>query len=273
MTKLSVWFFILSLVVSVSGQSFQIDTGEGITKKFYNLMSGDAGQKSDKETLRKLFLQDANIVLMGKNSLTNIFETKVFSVEDYMKSIETDLNKGFWMTETESKLQNSENLTHIFSKFEVRRRQDDKLPFLFGLNSFQLRFDGKHWQIISIYQQIKKVDSLRRQQGFMEYATHDIADVTDIILSKNQIILNCSTEKTINVSTKATNENHDQLLYNYTTDGGKIIGNGEKVIWDLTGAKPGTYTITAATDNGCGLCGTTVTKTVTVVETGDCPNP
>lgn len=271
MTKLSVCFFVLSLVVSVSGQSFQIDIGEGITKKFYNLMSGDAGQKSNQETLRKLFLQDANIVLMSKNSLTNIFETKVFSVEGYIKSIETDLQKGLWITETESKIQSSENLTHIFSKFEVRRKQDDKLPFLFGLNSFQLRFDGKRWQIISIYQQIKKVDSLRRQQGFMEYATHDIADVTDIILSKNQIVLSCSNEKTINVETKIRYDDDEQLLFQYTVSGGKIIGNGAKVIWDLSDTKAGTYTIRADVDNGCGLCGSPFRKTVTVVEIGDCP--
>jgi hypothetical protein len=45
---------------------------------------------------------------------------------------------------------------------------------------------------------------------------------------------------------------------------GKIVGYGAKVVWDLTGVKAGTYTITAAANDGCGLCGKFVTKTVVV---------
>lgn len=59
------------------------------------------------------------------------------------------------------------------------------------------------------------------------------------------------------------------FVFQYETSGGKIIGTGKKVVWDLSGAKPGTYIITARIDDGCGICGPTVTKTVTIAE---CPN-
>lgn len=58
----------------------------------------------------------------------------------------------------------------------------------------------------------------------------------------------------------------DILTYNYTVSAGKIIGRGANVMWDLKGVGPGTYTITAGVDNGCGVCGETKTETVIVRE-------
>ena len=79
----------------------------------------------------------------------------------------------------------------------------------------------------------------------------------------------CNDNTSLSVKSTATNPDNDTLLYNYTVSGGRIVGTGSNVSWDLSGAKAGTYTITSAVDNGCGLCGKTVTKTVTVK---DCPN-
>jgi hypothetical protein len=45
------------------------------------------------------------------------------------------------------------------------------------------------------------------------------------------------------------------------------------VKWDLSGVYPGSYTIAAGVDDGCGICGKTQTKTVTVAASdcgGDC---
>jgi hypothetical protein len=62
----------------------------------------------------------------------------------------------------------------------------------------------------------------------------------------------------------------DIITFNYTVTGGKIIGAGEHVVWDLSGVRPGIYLITAAADNGCGVCGNTKTKEVKVIECADC---
>ena len=59
---------------------------------------------------------------------------------------------------------------------------------------------------------------------------------------------------------------NDVLTYNYTVSGGRIVGTGANVSWDLSGLCPGTYTIVAGVDDGCGLCGKTQTKTVNVVQ-------
>jgi hypothetical protein len=74
----------------------------------------------------------------------------------------------------------------------------------------------------------------------------------------------------VGVTTTAKDPDGDALTYNYATSAGRIVGSGANVNWDLSGLRPGTYTITASVDDGCGFCGKTQTKTITVKECPDC---
>ncbi|MGH9946686.1 MAG: hypothetical protein ACRD6X_05745 [Pyrinomonadaceae bacterium] len=71
--------------------------------------------------------------------------------------------------------------------------------------------------------------------------------------------------KEITVDVEANDLENDVLTYVYTITGGAIIGTGPKVVWSLKGVKTGTYTITVGVDDGCGVCGQTITKTVIIV--------
>ena len=83
----------------------------------------------------------------------------------------------------------------------------------------------------------------------------------------------CEDNTTVSVSTTAVDPEGDVLTYNYTVSGGRIVGSGANVEWDLSGLTPGTYTITAGVDDGCGLCGQTQTRTVTVEACPECIAP
>jgi hypothetical protein len=55
----------------------------------------------------------------------------------------------------------------------------------------------------------------------------------------------------VNVQTGATsNSILDKLHFSYAISGGKVIGSGTNVKWDLTGLRPGTYWISADVDDG-----------------------
>ncbi len=83
----------------------------------------------------------------------------------------------------------------------------------------------------------------------------------------------CSDSKTISVATRASDPENDVLTYNYTVSGGRIVGTGANVQWDLSSAQVGTYTIVTGVDDGCGVCGKTDTKTIRVEECPDCVRP
>jgi hypothetical protein len=76
------------------------------------------------------------------------------------------------------------------------------------------------------------------------------------------------TSNEIAIETQVKDRENDVLIYAYKVSAGEIIGKGKKILWDLTDVKPGSYTITAAVDDGCGFCGKTLTKTVILQ---DCP--
>ena len=107
-------------------------------------------------------------------------------------------------------------------------------------------------------------------------------DVVNLTLAQTEITADCSTPnevfnkrnsedtEQIAVFTKVFAKELEVFIYYYQVSGGKIIGKGANVIWDLSGVKSGTYTITANADNGCGLCGKTITKTVVIKERLDC---
>lgn len=80
----------------------------------------------------------------------------------------------------------------------------------------------------------------------------------------------CNDNMTVSVSTKASDPENDVLTYNYTVSGGRVIGQGANVQWDMSGAQPGTYTITTGVDDGCGVCGKTNTQTIKVEACPDC---
>jgi hypothetical protein len=68
----------------------------------------------------------------------------------------------------------------------------------------------------------------------------------------------------IEVITSAADPEADVLTFSYVVSGGRIVGAGAKVLWDLTGIAPGRYTITVGVDDGAGIVGERKTRTVTV---------
>jgi hypothetical protein len=72
-------------------------------------------------------------------------------------------------------------------------------------------------------------------------------------------------ELMVNVATSAEDAENDVLDYYYVVSGGRIVGSGSNVQWDLNGMPPGTYTITARVDDSCGVCGKTMTQAVLLI--------
>lgn len=90
-------------------------------------------------------------------------------------------------------------------------------------------------------------------------------NVTKVALSELEIKFS-DTNRTVGVAVSASDPENDVLTYIYTVSAGKILGTGASVTWDLTGVKPGTYYVTVGADDGCGVCGTTKTEEIKIVE-------
>ena len=107
------------------------------------------------------------------------------------------------------------------------------------------------------------VDS-KLDERYVSHGEAPAASVTELTLSRSDFEYTSSSKLIDVVTTANVDEEVDVITFQYTVSGGKIIGNGPKVIWNLSSVQPGKYTITAGVDDGCGVCGRTITKTVVI---------
>lgn len=113
------------------------------------------------------------------------------------------------------------------------------------------------------------------------YEIVPLVKIKDLILDKTELVAGCPAGRLrriicpkgncgVSIASVAEGRN---LTYKYETDGGEIVGSGDKVVWDLGGLKPGEYSVTVrASDDGTSF-GETETATVMVKENPDCTAP
>lgn len=100
--------------------------------------------------------------------------------------------------------------------------------------------------------------------------------INSLDLDKNAIVEKCICENSgsatpyqVKVSTNAVGT-EEELIYKYEVTGGRIIGQGANVIWDLSNVKLGDYIITVSVDDGCGFCSEPKNEVVRVIKCRDC---
>jgi len=84
----------------------------------------------------------------------------------------------------------------------------------------------------------------------------------------------CKTDpcQLVTLRANASDAESDRVLYNFSTTGGRVIGDGAEVVWNLNGVDPGTYVATAEATDGCG-CVSFAETIVTVAVCKDCTQP
>lgn len=75
---------------------------------------------------------------------------------------------------------------------------------------------------------------------------------TNVGLASSTSYIASKADPKVNLKTIACDPDGDTVLYTYSTTGGRINGDGAEAVWDLSGARPGEYTVTVEVDDGCG---------------------
>jgi hypothetical protein len=126
----------------------------------YNVISGDAGVKRDWDLFRYLFTSDAKLIPIRKNK-----EGK--SVASYLSPDDYISNSGSWLVENgfiEKEIfrvtENFGSLTHVFSTYEAYKSSKDAKPFMRGINSIQIMYDGDRYWIVNISWEAESKDNL-----------------------------------------------------------------------------------------------------------------
>jgi hypothetical protein len=135
---------------------------DAIIKAAYDVISGPAGQKRDLDRERSLFIPGARLIPTAlEPGVTN--ESKIapqiLDVEAYIARVEPYFEKnGFYEKEIARKTEQFGHIANVWSTYESRHNEDDPEPFMRGINSIQLFYDGERWWIVNIYWQHESIE-------------------------------------------------------------------------------------------------------------------
>lgn len=133
------------------GRPEDVSSPEALVKAVYDTISGSAGQKRDWDRFRSLFADGARLIPTGPRPAGD-FGPRVLDPEGYIgRSTPIFEKTAFFEREVARRAESFGHIVHVFSTYEARHDPAEEKPFIRGINSFQLVFDGTRWWVVTIF--------------------------------------------------------------------------------------------------------------------------
>ncbi len=127
---------------------------DAIIRATYDSISGPAGQKRDWARERSLFYPGARLIPTANPGGSNDLAPETLDVDGFIARMEPYFAEhGFYEKEIARRTEQFGQIAHVWSTYESRHKNDDPKPFMRGINSIQLFYDGNRWWIVTIYWQ------------------------------------------------------------------------------------------------------------------------
>ncbi len=146
----------------ISANPDDVESIDAIVAAAYDGVSGPAGKKRDWDRERSLFIPGARLIptaAKAGEAEVNLAPT-ILDVEGYIARVEPYFETvGFYEKEIARCTEQFGQIAHVWSTYESRHEPDDPEPFMRGINSIQLFYDGMRWWIVTIYWQHESIDN------------------------------------------------------------------------------------------------------------------
>ena len=125
---------------------------DAIVTAAYDSISGCAGEKRNWERERSLYYPGARLIPTGQPG--DDLAPQILDVDGFIERVEPFFAEhGFYEKEIARRTEQFGHIAHVWSTYESRHDANDPEPFMRGINSIQLFYDGSRWWIVSIYWQ------------------------------------------------------------------------------------------------------------------------
>jgi hypothetical protein len=150
---------ILFLLLSTSIYSQEKEYSENVNsidtiiETLYSVISGEKNEARNWELFQYLFHKDAKLIPSGNNR-QGVSGARYMTTQEYIAtSGKWLLENGFFEKEIGRKTDQFGNIAQVFSSYESFRSAKDTKPFMRGINSIQLLYDGSRWWILNVFWQ------------------------------------------------------------------------------------------------------------------------
>jgi hypothetical protein len=131
-----------------------VESIDAIIGAAYDVISGPAGKKRDWDRERSLFVRGARLIPTTKSGENDDLAPQMLDVDGFIARVEPFFGKnGFYEKEIARRTEQFGQIAQVWSTYESRHDPSDPEPFMRGINSIQLFYDGQRWWIVSIYWQ------------------------------------------------------------------------------------------------------------------------
>ena len=125
---------------------------DAIVTAAYDSISGRAGEKRNWERERSLYYPGARLIPTGQPG--GDLAPQILDADGFIERVEPFFAEhGFYEKEIARRTEQFGHIAHVWSTYESRHDANDPEPFMRGINSIQLFYDGSRWWIVSIYWQ------------------------------------------------------------------------------------------------------------------------
>ena len=126
-------------------------TIDSTLETLYKVISGEKGEQRNWDLFKYLFDKNARLIPSGKNQ-EGASVVRFLTPQDYIDSSGKWLvENGFYEVEIYRKTDTFGHIAQVFSTYESYRSKLDTDPFMRGINSIQMLYDGQRWWILNIY--------------------------------------------------------------------------------------------------------------------------
>ena len=127
---------------------------DAIITAAYDGISGPAGKKRDWDRERSLYYPGARLIPTAKPGANDALAPQILDVDGFIARVEPYFAEhGFFEKEIARHTELFGHIAHVWSTYESRHSEADPEPFMRGINSIQLFYDGDRWWIVNIYWQ------------------------------------------------------------------------------------------------------------------------
>jgi hypothetical protein len=135
-----------------------VSSVDALVRSIYDVISGPAGKKRDYDRFRSLFAPEARLVQVSV-APDGSRSASLWTIDQFVAAQGAALDSlDFFERQVAQRTERFGDIAHVLSTFEVGKSPTDRRPFERGVNSVQLRYDGRRWWCVTILWTTERAD-------------------------------------------------------------------------------------------------------------------
>ena len=135
-----------------------VKSPEAIVAALSASISGEAGQPRNWDRFRSLFVPGAGRMVIARVPKTGPTDVTILSMEDYIARSSNGAPASFYEIPIAYEMQTFGRMTHVYESYGLHHTKDDQ-PYVRGVNSWELLFDGTRFYVLQVYWDTERPDN------------------------------------------------------------------------------------------------------------------